>query len=69
MAFAVGPDDRLDLEQTYPKERYRDLAHFQGVMGKFEPYIFFLRKPVEVEAVSFKALKELAQGATGKPLS
>jgi hypothetical protein len=38
-------------------------------MGKFEPYAFFLRDPVEVEAVTSKALKELAQGATGKPLS
>jgi hypothetical protein len=59
--FQLTADDRLDLEHEYPKENYRDLEHFQGVMGKFEPYVFFLTEPLKVDPLTYEALKQAAE--------
>jgi hypothetical protein len=61
-SFTLWPSGKLTMEESYPKARYRDLEHFQGVMGKFEPYIFFLKEPVEIGIPTFNALKKLSVG-------
>ena len=45
--FTLWPSGKLSMEESYPKDRYRDLEYYQCVMGKFEPYTFFLKEPVE----------------------
>ena len=37
---------------------YRDYIHFVGVMGKFAPYTAFLKDPVEIEELSYWAVKK-----------
>lgn len=60
-AFLLTADNRLDLDHEYPKGRYRNLEHFQGVMGKFEPYVFFLTEPLEVDPLTYQALKQAVE--------
>ena len=47
--FTLWPSGKLSMEESYTKDRYRDLEHFQGVMGKFEPYHFFQKEPVDID--------------------
>ena len=57
--FTLWPSGRLTLEENYPKDRYRDLEHFQCIMGKFEPYHFFLNEPVVIALPAWPAMKRL----------
>ena len=36
----------------YQKSDYQDYEHFAAVYGKFEPYMFFLEKPVPIESMT-----------------
>lgn len=38
---------------------FRDYEHFAGVMGKFVPWVFFLKTPIEAEELTLELLEEL----------
>lgn len=43
-----------------PEEmQYRNLDHFAGVLGKFDPYSFCLAEPIEIEELSHASLNNI----------
>ncbi len=46
----------IDDENKILKSEYRDYEHFVGVMGKFNPYTFFLEHPIEVSSLDYETL-------------
>ena len=42
----------------FNKSEYRDYEHFALVFGKFEPYVFFMQKPMDVKDLRFDTLKK-----------
>jgi hypothetical protein len=65
-SFTLWPSGKLTIEESYPKARYRDLEQFQGAMGKFEPYTFFLREPVKMPLHAL-FYREVRNGLSEKP--
>jgi hypothetical protein len=63
----------LEIEGQYRKYRaglneilirpadmqYRNLDHFAGVLGKFDPYAFCLAKPIKITELSHTALSRI----------
>jgi hypothetical protein len=49
LVCTVWDDGKLMIDDRHQKSRFRDLDHFQGVMGKFDPYALFLKKPQEID--------------------
>ena len=47
----------LEMGHAYPKKNYRSYDHFVGVLGKFNPYTFFLEKPIILDALHFEAVQ------------
>ena len=47
--------------KEYTKAEYRGYEHFVGVMSKFDPYTFFLKKPIEVQTIDSEALEKVWQ--------
>jgi hypothetical protein len=43
----------------YMKKDYRSYTHFAGVIGKFDPYCFFLAKPILIKSVTRAALEQV----------
>jgi hypothetical protein len=44
------------IEESSPEVRCRVYAYFQQGMNQFEPYIFFLKEPVERSAAPLSKL-------------
>jgi hypothetical protein len=47
----------LTMRATVPKDIYKDYEHFAAVMGKFNPYISFLKKPIKIDGLTLKEVK------------
>ena len=60
-SFTALKGEDVELEREYQKARYWDYETFAAVMGKFNPYIFFLKEPVEIEALTFESLQKAAR--------
>ena len=43
---------KIEYGAEYKKTDYHDYEHFAAVIGKFNPYTFFLEKPIKVESVT-----------------
>ena len=56
--FDVDIDGELKYTQMISKERFRDLDHFSGVMGKFDPFVIFF-DPKKVDDLNFESLLPL----------
>lgn len=54
--FAVDTSGELHILAEYPKSRYGNEYIFSQIMGKFDPYVFFLKEPVEVESMDLDIL-------------
>lgn len=61
--FVIRPGKPIKYDGCFPKRDYRDLEHFAGVIGKFDPYAFILKDPIEIESPDFETLYRL-----GRPL-
>lgn len=50
--------DTVALGHHCPKAEYNDHAHFVGVMSKFDPHMFFLKKPIEISDLRVSELRK-----------
>lgn len=57
--FAVDSNGELHIMAEYPKSQYGDEYMFSQIMGKFDPYVFFMKEPVEVESMDLDALSDV----------
>jgi hypothetical protein len=46
----------IDDENKILKSEYRDYEHFAAIMGKFDPYTFFLEHPIEISSLDYETL-------------
>lgn len=60
--FSVYEDDRVEFDETFPAKNYSDLDHFIGVIGKFDPYVFFFKKPIEIKSLKHATLHQIHEG-------
>jgi len=44
--------------RSFKKDKYESYSHFAGVLGKFDPYVFFFKKPQEVNE-NFNDIKNI----------
>jgi len=51
--------DSSEVKITPFKGEFRNLQHFAGVVGKFNPWHFFMKKPVLVEELDLEVLSAL----------
>jgi len=51
--------EKIIYGKSYPKKDYRNYGHFVGVMSKFDPFLFFLEKPISIEKLNRKTLEQL----------
>ncbi len=55
--FKITKDNNIDYEGfRYKKSEYEGVAHFAGVMGKFDPYLIFLFPVIRMKQFSFDSL-------------
>ena len=57
--FVVDSDGELHIMAEYPKSKYGDEYTFSQIMGKFDPDVFFMREPVEVDSMDIATLKDI----------
>ena len=57
-SFTLRENNELRFNRDYPKERYADYDTFATIFGKFDPYVFFLKEPVEIDDLTFENLRE-----------
>ncbi len=55
VSYEVSQDKIIETER-HPKREFVNYQHFVGVMSKFNPYTFFLEKPVRIP-FTFDALR------------
>jgi hypothetical protein len=48
------------------KKGFDDYEHFVGVMSKFNPYTFFLKAPVQIDAVTYAEVERVYRKQQGK---
>lgn len=58
-SFIATKGKRTRITKKYPKKDYKSKDHFRGVIGKFNPYSFFLKKEIKVDDLKYKTLKEI----------
>jgi len=58
-SFELTPDSPPVFGPDFPKQDFRDLEHFAGVIGKFDPHAFILAMPIEIEELSFKEIRKI----------
>jgi hypothetical protein len=63
--FAVDSDGELHIMVEYPKSRYGDEYMFSQIMGKFDPDVFFMKEPVEVESMDLDTLSDVYWNSYG----
>ena len=56
--YVVYKNGEVDIRTTFKKSQYTDYEHFALVFGKFEPYVFFARKPIPIKDIRFETLEE-----------
>lgn len=57
--FVVDSDGELHIMAEYPKSRYGDEYMFSQIMGKFDPYVFFMKDRVEVDSMDLATLSNV----------
>ena len=55
--FGIDADGQVAYGKGIPTTRYRDYEHFAGVIGKFDPYAVFLKKPVKIKKLTLEVVK------------
>ena len=60
-SFTALNGEDVELGYEYRKEQYADYETFAAIFGKFDPYVFFLKEPVEIEELTFESLQEAAR--------
>lgn len=55
----VMNDGSIVAGHEYKKKDYKDYEHFVGVMSKFDPYVYFMKHPVEVDAINEEVLEKI----------
>jgi len=61
-AFVLYDDDRFEFKRGYLKDFFKGSEHFADVIGKFNPYSFFLKYPFELSELTFSQLLKLHEG-------
>lgn len=57
--YTVTPEGDILYEDNYRIADYRSYEHFCGVIGKFDPYVFFLKVAQSVDQLNHKELVRL----------
>lgn len=57
--FRVWPDKMAMIDARFPKKNYKSYKFFAEISGKFDPYSFFLKKPIKIRALDFDLLTRL----------
>jgi hypothetical protein len=57
--FSLRPGNVVKYGPAIPKRDFRDLEHFAGVIGKFDPYALVLEEPIEVEGLEFERVRAI----------
>jgi len=57
--LATGMPAQLGQGYSVPVTEFRDYDHFVGVLGKFDPYLFFLAKPRELADLTYLAVERI----------
>lgn len=58
-SISVERDGRVIIYGNYLKSDYRDYNHFVGVIGKFNPYIRFFKKPIPIRNLDYVYLRAI----------
>lgn len=45
-------NDKVNVDGIVPVKNYRNYKHFAGVIGKFNPYTFFLKHPIPIDELT-----------------
>lgn len=56
--YIVNSDDSIMIDGVFNKSDYTDFEHFALVFGKFEPYVYFMKKPVVAKDLRFDTLRK-----------
>ena len=54
--FTLPSSGKIKLNYKYKKADFGDYEHFAAVMGKFDPYVMFLKNPINVDSVTVEEL-------------
>ena len=57
--FAVNQWGEIFIEGTYPKKIYGGRINLANIIRKFDPDLFFLSEPIEVDRLDYNELKDL----------
>lgn len=58
-------EGRLATDILVPVKNYKDYETFAMIVGKFNPYVTFLREPVEIGALTFEELRRVYEMMKG----
>ena len=58
----VTDGDEIRYINKYRKSDFNGLEDFAAVIGKFNPYRFFLKQPVPVDSITRKNIEEVWEG-------
>lgn len=50
---------KIERMQSWDRKNYDDLAHFAGVMGKFDPYFEVLAKPLPLRKATYAEIAKI----------
>jgi hypothetical protein len=57
--FLLDSDGELHIMAEYPKSNFANEYVFREIMRKFDPYVFFMKEPVEVESMDSDTLSDV----------
>jgi len=55
-------EDNVEIDVFVPKCKYESYRHFAMIIGKFDPYCFFLKRPLRVDRLTVRVLKLIDKG-------
>jgi len=58
IGFSWNKKEGYEEYHKYKKKDYKNYDHYVGVMSKFNPYTFFLIKPIETKKLNYEILEK-----------
>jgi hypothetical protein len=57
-SLIISRDNQQNPDHSYPRSDFQSLEHFADVIGKFNPYTFILREPIEIDAITYNQVEK-----------
>jgi len=69
-SFQLSSQDVFTLshgaDEVLPKDRFTNYAHFRDMMGKWDPYVFFFKRPRTIPVpITYEWMREQAKDLFG----